>query len=91
MARLSFYAYCQRCYNSRMTTHDYRSIRGQTGLFLLLTSCTALIASVSLYEKTASIHYQFSATGTLLLIGISLDILKNSFNNYRRRQQLRTL
>ncbi|MFQ3271712.1 MAG: hypothetical protein ACI9A1_002039, partial [Lentimonas sp.] len=33
----------------------------------------------------------FSATGTLLLIGISLDILKNSFNNYRRRQQLRTL
>ena len=74
-----------------MTTHHYRSISGQTGLIFLLTSCTALIASISLYEQTASIYYKVCAAGTLLLIGISLDILKNSFKNYRQRKHLRPL
>ncbi|CAA6678881.1 MULTISPECIES: hypothetical protein [unclassified Lentimonas] len=74
-----------------MNTHDYRSISGQIGLILLLTSSTALTASICLYEQTASIYYKVFAAGALLLIGISLDILKNSFNNYRRRKQLRPL
>ncbi len=91
MARLSFEAYCQSCYNSRMTTYDYYSIRWQTGLIFLLLSLTAFIASINLYEQTASIYYKVFTACTLLMIGISLDILKNSFKNFRRRKHLRPL
>ena len=72
-----------------MTTHDYYSIRARTGLILLLLSVGALVGCITLYEQTSSITYKAFAAVALLLIGISFDILKNSFRNYRRRKQLR--
>ena len=72
-----------------MTTHDYHSIRARTGLVLLLISVAALIGCIILYEQTSSISYKAFAAVALLLAGISFDILKNSFRNYRRRKQIR--
>ena len=51
----------------------------------------ALVGCITLYEQTSSIVYKALAAGALLLIGISFDILKNSFRNYRRRKQLRPM
>jgi hypothetical protein len=74
-----------------MTTHDYHSISTRTGLIFLLLSVAALGGCIVLYEQTASTAYKTFAAVALLLIGISLDILKNNFRNYRRRKQLRPM
>ena len=69
-----------------MTTHAYHSIRWQTGLLLLASSCMARYWLLSLYEQTASSYYKAFAGLALLLVILSLDILKNNFKGYRRRK-----